>query len=63
MSTETPAAFIVEDSAGAFWRVRNDARYDHAYIGVRVNARTHQPTKGAREILVRKACTRLVETV
>ena len=58
---------IIQDNAGAFWRVRdaNDAALSHAYIGrkVRKTNGAFIETKcaaGRRDILVRKAFTIII---
>jgi hypothetical protein len=54
---------IIETSSNQFFRVREAAGIDHAWIGIEVKRVKGEwvPKAKAREILVRKAATRAVE--
>jgi len=54
---------IVETSSNQLFRVRDAEDYDHAWIGVEVKktAAGYVPKAKAREVLVRKAATKIVE--
>jgi len=54
---------IIETSSNQLFRVRDSADFDHAWIGVEVKkvGGVYMPKAKAREILVRKAASRIVD--